>query len=166
VPFASETDTEVIPQLIAHIRKESRELAFLDVLRRALGRLRGTFGLAILREEEPDRLYVARRSSPMVIGVTDGAAFIASEAMAFARYTRTITELEDGEIAVLTAGEFHIHDGELAPVRRGTSQFEWSDEEAQKGGHPFYMRKEILEQPETLRNAMRGRLDVFPDQCG
>jgi glucosamine--fructose-6-phosphate aminotransferase (isomerizing) len=159
VPFASETDTEVIPQLIAHIRKESRELAFLDVLRRALGRLRGTFGLAILREEEPDRLYVARRSSPMVIGVTDGAAFIASEAMAFARYTRTITELEDGEIAVLTAGEFHIHDGELAPVRRGTSQFEWSDEEAQKGGHPFYMRKEILEQPETLRNAMRGRLD-------
>jgi glucosamine--fructose-6-phosphate aminotransferase (isomerizing) len=159
VKFRSETDTEVIPHLLARLRYERPDMAFLDVLRLTLGRLRGTYGLVIFHDQEPDRLYAARHSASMVIGVAKDATFVASEAIAFTRYTREVTELEDGEIAVITAGDFQIHNANMMPVARATSTFEWSDEEAQKGGHPHFMLKEMYEQPDTLRNVLRGRLD-------
>lgn len=159
VAFRSETDTEVIPHLIAALRADRVGAPFIDVLREALGHLTGTYGLVVLNADEPDRLYAACKSASMVIGVGADATYVASEAMAFTRYTRTIVHLEEGEIAVLKSGDFHIHDAGSAMVERGTSQFEWSDDEAEKGGHPHFMRKEMLEQADTLRNVLRGRLD-------
>lgn len=158
--FRSETDTEIIPLLLTFMRSRMPKASFIDVLRSTLNRLDGAYGLVVLNADEPDRLYAACRSAPLVIGVAEDATYVASEAMAFTRHTRTITHLEDNEIAVLTPGDFVIKGADLENVRRDTSQFEWTDEEAQKGGHPHFMRKEILEQAETLRDVMRGRLDV------
>ncbi len=155
VTFNSQTDSEVIVQLIAH---EARAGA-ADPVREALLRLEGTFGLLVLDRERPDRLLAARRGSPLIIGVDEGAHYIASDAAALVRHTRRVVYLEDGELAELTADSFRtatFADGQ--PVAREPSSIDWEIAAIEKGGHPHFMLKEIFEQPESLRNCCAGRL--------
>ena len=131
----------------------------VDAVREALGQLQGTYGLAILFRDWPGVLIVARQGSPLVLGVGDGEHFVASDASPLAGYTDKIVYLADHELAVLTAEKmriFHRDSGHVDP-RIETLELEAGDIDT--GGYDHYMLKEIFEQPESIENAMRGRLD-------
>ena len=158
--FTSDTDTEVIPHLI------EEELAAADntpgdllvAVRRVEARLQGSYALCAVREGD-ERIVVARRGSPLVIGRGDESAFVASDVTAFLEHTRDVTYIRDGDVAVLEPGHVEVfNDGE--PVDRGVETVEWEADAAEKGGYDHYMRKEIHEQPSALRQTLAGRLDT------
>jgi glucosamine--fructose-6-phosphate aminotransferase (isomerizing) len=156
--FASETDTEVIAHLVeAALASPGTRLE--DAVKRALSRVRGTFGLAVISAREPGKVVAARRGSPLVVGIGQMEHFVASDVAALVRHTRQVAYLEDGDVAVLTPEGFTITslDGR-GPIAREAETVEWDLEAAEKGGHPHFMLKEICEQPETIRNAVRGRM--------
>ena len=161
--FTSETDTEVIPHLIeaelaASGTDADQDADLLDAVRSVEDRLEGSYAICAVREGD-DRIVVARRGSPLVVGRAEEAAFVASDVTAFLEHTRDVTYLEDGDVAALEAGDVSVfHDGE--PVDRGVETVEWEADAAEKGGYDHYMRKEIHEQPESLRQTLAGRLDV------
>ena len=155
VRFRSDTDTEVLAQLIAlHFDGD-----LSAAVRATMSQVEGTFGLAVLHQEVPDQVVVARRGSPLIIGVSDHGHFAASDVAAMVRHTNQVVHLEDNELAVLGADEFSISTAAAQPIERGAEIVEWHAEDADLGGFPHFMLKEIYEQPETIRNAMRGRLE-------
>lgn len=154
VALASQTDTEVIPHIIA--RHYHGDL--LDAVRNALPELRGSYAIAVIAAPEPDRIVVARRDSPLVIGLGDGANFVASDIPALLAHTRDVLILQDGDIGVITASEVTITGPDGEPRNRETMHVTWDAESASKGGFEHFMRKEIHEQPAALRDSMRGRL--------
>ncbi|MFW5917264.1 MAG: glutamine--fructose-6-phosphate transaminase (isomerizing) [Halorubrum sp.] len=161
--FTSDTDTEVIPHLIEEALAESaadpdRDADLLDAVRSVEDRLEGSYAICAVREGD-DRIVVARRGSPLVLGRGEDAAFVASDVTAFLEHTRDVTYLADGDVAALEPGDVSIFaDGE--PVERAVETVSWEADAAEKGGYEHYMRKEIHEQPTSLRQTLAGRLDV------
>ncbi|ELZ53049.1 glucosamine--fructose-6-phosphate aminotransferase [Halorubrum distributum JCM 10118] len=157
--FTSDTDTEVIPHLIEEeLAAQRGEGDLLNAVRAVEVRLEGSYAICAVREGE-DEIVVARRGSPLVLGRDDDATFVASDVTAFLEHTRDVTYLEDGDVAALSADGVEIYaDGDL--VDRGVETVTWEADAAEKGGYEHYMRKEIHEQPEALRQTIAGRLDV------
>ena len=156
--FKTETDTEVLVVLIRAFYKEFGDLA--KAFRYALNQVVGTYGIAMISTIEPDRLFVARNGSPLAIGIGDGEYIVASDASAIIQHTRQVAYLEDGEMALIDRDRYvtkRIDDD--MPVDKKVEEVAFNLAEIEKGGYEHFMLKEIFEQPETIRNAIRGRLD-------
>ena len=154
--FNSETDTEVLPHLIEKFFKGNLE----EAVRKALALVRGTYSLAIISKEDSQKLVLARNSAPLLIGLGDNEFFAASDPSAVIAHTKKVVYLDDGDLAVLTPSNFYIEDLRQNKVDKTIHEIDWTLEEAQKRGYPHFMLKEIMEQPESLANAQRGRLIV------
>ncbi len=153
--FRSETDTEVLAHLIAsNFNGDLRES-----VRKTMSLVEGTFGIAVIHRKLPGEIVVARRGSPLIIGVGKDGNFAASDVSAMVRYTNKVVHLNDNELAAITGDNFYISTAQAKTVTRAAETVEWTAEEAELNGFPHFMLKEIFEQPETIRNAMRGRLD-------
>jgi glucosamine--fructose-6-phosphate aminotransferase (isomerizing) len=155
VRFRSQTDTEVLAHLIA--RNFDGDLS--EAVRKTMGQVEGTFGIAVLHKQAPGEVVVARRGSPLVIGVGEGENFAASDVAALVRYTNKVIHLQDNELAALYTSDVKISTMHAKQVQRDTEQVEWSPEDAELNGFPHFMLKEIYEQSETIQNAVRGRLE-------
>jgi glutamine---fructose-6-phosphate transaminase (isomerizing) len=154
VPFRTDTDTEVIAQLIAfHLNGD-----LVEAVRKALALLKGTYGLAVLSPRSPDVLIGARLGSPLVVGVGQQEHFLASDPSALLGHTDRVVYLEDRQLCVLTKEDWHVLDHERTRVQADVQEIRWERADADRGGYEHYMLKEICEQPEALENAMRGRL--------
>lgn len=153
--FYSQTDTEVLCHLVEKFFEERLEQA----VRRALSLVEGTYALVIIAKADPGKLVVARKSSPLLIGIGGGEFIVASDPAAIVSHTKKAVYLEDGEMAVLTPREFALSTiAEGKQIQRQYAELDWTWEEASKGGFPHYMLKEIHEAPATIENALRGRL--------
>ncbi len=155
IELASETDTEVVAQLVALSPATTLEDAVLDTLTQ----VHGTYGLAVLDAGHPDRVVVARNGSPLIIGVADQETYVASDAAALVRYTRQVVHLDDGELATIDADGFHIFTRDAPVNHKQAVAVEWSADEYDQGGHEHFMIKEIHEQPRAVESCLRGRLD-------
>jgi glucosamine--fructose-6-phosphate aminotransferase (isomerizing) len=156
VVFHSDTDTEIIAQLIARHYQDD----LVEAVRRTLAMLKGTYGLAVVSPREPDLIVGARLGSPLVLGIGAGEHFLASDPAALVGYSEKVVYLQDHQICALTSDDWNILDPDRARVDapvHGIEQYVTGD--ADKGAFEHYMLKEIYEQPEALENAMRGRLD-------
>ncbi len=158
--FLSMTDTEVLVHLIEEMMRYSGDLE--TAVRLALRQVEGTYGIAVLSSLEPDKIIAARKGSPLLIGVGTNEHYVASDAAAIVHYTRNVAYLEDGEIAVLKKDSFETKTIDNVNIEKQVHQVTIDIAEIEKGGFEHFMLKEIMEQPETLRNSMRGRvlLDV------
>lgn len=156
ITLYSETDTEVLAKLIGHFYEGNLE----DAVRKALREVRGTFGIAVIHADEPGKLVAARRGSPLIIGLGHGENLIASDAAAIVQHTSQVIYLSDNEVAVITPGAFHTTTLDAAMVTKEIEEIEYTLEQLELGGHQHFMSKEIFEQPESLRNCMRGRVDL------
>ena len=155
--FSSETDTEVLAHLI---EEYSKQVPFEEAVWRTLAHVRGTYGLAIIDRENPQKLIIARNGSPLVLGVMDDGYVIASDVAPIVRYTDRVIYLDDGEMAEVTGQSCKITNFKRKKVKKEISKIDWSVEEAEKKGYPHFMLKEIMEQPEAVENSIRGRLVV------
>lgn len=155
VTFASETDTEVLVHLVARSAGETLEDKVLDAVSQAVG----TWAVAVVSADHPDRVVVARNGSPLVIGIGDREMFVASDVAALVRYTSQVVHLEDGELASVTADGFRTFTASAANVAKTAESVELSAEELELGGHEHFMHKEMHEQPQTLLRMLTGRLD-------
>ena len=154
--FESQTDTEVVAHLIAHELERGGDLWL--ALKRALPRLEGTYGLAVVSAIRPGEVFGARFGSPLVVGIGEGEHLLASDPVAIAAHTARVAFLQDGEVVRLTPREFEIVHLEHGPITPRIDRIDWKPDAAELGGHPHYMIKEIREQPETVIDACRGRL--------
>jgi len=152
--FISETDTEVLTHLIEKLFHNNLEEAVI----KALKLIKGTYGLAVISRKDPEKIVVARNSSPILIGVSTGEYLVASDASAILTHTKKVIYLNDGEIAVITPKGINFTNLAREKLLKKTETLEWDLEKAQKTGYPHFMLKEIFEQPEALRNSMTGRL--------
>ncbi|MCD7938077.1 MAG: glutamine--fructose-6-phosphate transaminase (isomerizing) [Tannerellaceae bacterium] len=158
--FTSSTDTEVLVQLIDYM-KESGKLDLLTAVRLALREVVGAYALAIIDYTNPDEVIVARKSSPLVIGIGENEFFIASDATPIVEYTDKVVYLEDEDIAILKRGEpLKVIDFSNEELNLEVQTIELNLGQLEKGGYPHFMLKEIFEQPDCLRDCMRGRLRV------
>lgn len=153
--FLSQTDTEVLAHLVATFDKGD----FLSAVSQALKQVEGTYGIATISAKHPGEMIVARKGSPLVIGVGEGETVVASDVSAIVAYTRQVIYLKDGDIARVTADGVQIYSLDNAPVSRDVQEVDWDLGAIEKGGYEHFMLKEIYEQPEALRNTIRGRLD-------
>lgn len=159
--FRSKTDTEIIPHLIEEFMKSG--LSFADAVHESVKRLDGSYAIAAICTGEPDKIVCARRESPLVIGVGDGAIYCASDIPAFLPMTNRVVVLHDGEIAVLSDEGFEIKNiADGSTIERAPKVVDWTVEMAEKRGYPHFMLKEIHEQPEALRNTLRVQ-DLYLD---
>jgi glutamine---fructose-6-phosphate transaminase (isomerizing) len=160
--FSSETDTEVLVHLIEEVYKhgDGRSTEALErAVEIALQQVEGTYGIAVVSSHDPDKIVVARLGSPLLIGVGEnGETFVASDAAAVLAHTRDVIYLDDGDMATVTRQGFTIHRPTHGPVDRPVHRVDWDLGQVERGGYPHFMLKEIMEQPETLRETMRGRL--------
>jgi glucosamine--fructose-6-phosphate aminotransferase (isomerizing) len=153
--FESETDTEVMAHLIARNMKTGLKLE--DAVRAATRDVRGSYAIAVVCEGEPGVIVAARSGCPLVIGMGEHGAFVASDVTAILAHTRDVVYLEDGELAVLSGQGLAVKDAEAKPVTRAATRIAWDAAAAEKGGYPHFMLKEIHEQPQTILDTMRGR---------
>jgi glucosamine--fructose-6-phosphate aminotransferase (isomerizing) len=156
--FTSQTDTEVAAHLIESII-ERDGCSLFEAVRRSISVLEGAYALVVISADEPDRIIVARQESPVIIGVSKDAGLVASGIPALLPFTRDIVPLENGQIAEITPGGYEISDLKGEPVEPQVVHVEWDMEAAEKGGYEDFMLKEIFEQPEVVRNTIRGRVD-------
>ncbi|MFA5355554.1 MAG: glutamine--fructose-6-phosphate transaminase (isomerizing) [Candidatus Paceibacterota bacterium] len=152
--FYSETDTEVIAHLIEKFSNGKLE----DAVKKALPFLKGTYGLLVISKDDPGKIVAARLSSPLLIGLGDREYLVASDPSAVISRTNKVIYLEDGEIATISKDNFEITSLVKGKVTPSAELIDWSLEEAQKGGYNHFMLKEIMEQSESIRNSLRGRL--------
>jgi glucosamine--fructose-6-phosphate aminotransferase (isomerizing) len=156
--FSSETDSEIVAHLVSE--KIDRGMDFLDAVRRTLREIRGSYALLFLNRRDPQRLIVAKNSTPIVIGWGDGETFIASDIPALLDYTRKVTFLEDGEIGEVSVGSYRLFNGTGKAIRRPVKEITWDAVAARKGGYPHFMLKEIHDQPRALADTFRGRISL------
>ena len=156
VTFQSDTDSEVVAQLLEFHYNECHNM--LEAVGRCLRRIEGSYALGIICADYPNALIAARKDSPLIIGYGEGSNYIASDVTAVLKYTRTVSYMEDGEIAVLTADTVDVFDDELVPVEKKRAQVDWDVSAAEKGGYPHFMLKEIMEQPEAIRKTISPRI--------
>lgn len=153
--FISETDTEVV----AHLFHFYYDGELLSTLRKVLDRVTGSYALGIIHKNHPDQLVCARKDSPLVIGIGNGANYIASDVPALLKYTKDVYFLENGDYALLDCKSIKIFDKEDKSVVREKHEIKWSLEQATKAGYPHFMIKEIYEQPKTLRETLNRRVN-------
>ncbi len=156
--FESETDTEIAAHLVDEKMRGGAD--FLTAVQKSLRQIHGSYALVFLNQKNPDRLIVAKNSTPIVVGWGAGESFVASDIPALLDYTRKVTFLEDGEIAEVTAEGFRILDEQGKTIRRPFKEITWDTVAARKGGHPHFMLKEIQEQPRALADTFRGRISL------
>ena len=171
--FVTETDTETLVHLIEEspgARLEERVIAALD-------HVEGTYGIAVVAEADPGKIVVARRGSPVLLGVGDGEFLVASDASAVLGHTRSVVYLNDGDVAVVTREGYRVLDRQAREQERAVDAIEWDLDAIALGGYPHFMLKEICEQAETVQSTLRGRLlasegtarlnglNLTPDQC-
>ena len=152
--FASDTDTEIIAHLLAQHQGD-----IFDAVRDVLSQIAGTFGLAVLDRKNPDTLVVARNGSPVILGIGDNEMLAASDMSALSRYTTQAIHLDDGEIAVLKPDSFTIKRMDSTVTEKKAITLGTAYANYDRGGHPHYLYKEIVDQPDTARQTLSGRLD-------
>ena len=152
--FKSETDTEVLAHLVGELYQGNLEEAVATALRD----VDGAYGLVFISAEEPGVLVAARKGSPLLVGVGENEWFIASDASPLLQYTRSVVYLDDGEMAVLTREGYRVRNLVTARISKEVNQIDWDLAQVERGGYPHFMLKEICEQPESLRNTLRGHL--------
>jgi glutamine---fructose-6-phosphate transaminase (isomerizing) len=157
--FVSDTDTEVIPHLIAEYYYPQSEDPFMDALNKAITRLDGSFAIAVLCADYPDELIVARQSAPLTIGFGQGEFFCASDVTALVNHTNTVLSLENGEIARLTPLGVEIYDFSGKRLRKTPRTLDWSPVTVEKQGFRHFMLKEIHEQPSVVRTCLEAYLN-------
>jgi glutamine---fructose-6-phosphate transaminase (isomerizing) len=158
VKFSSDTDTEIVAHLIEREVRSGKKL--LEAVRGALGIVEGAYAVAVLSKDEPDRIVIAKNASPLVIGVGEGETYCASDIPAILPYTRNMILMEEGEIALLTAGGVEISTLRGDRVERRPKTITWNAAQAEKSGYKHFMLKEIHEQPRAIEDTMRGRIDL------
>ena len=156
VTFQSETDTEVVAQLLEFHYNECHNM--LEAVGRVLRRIEGSYAFGIICADYPNALIAARKDSPLIIGCGEGENFIASDVTAIISHTRDVIYMEDGEIAVLTAEGVSMFNAEMDPIEKAHSHIDWDVSAAEKGGYPHFMLKEIMEQPEAIRKTISSRI--------
>ena len=154
--FRSETDTEVL----AHLIEEELNGDLGEAVRAALRHVEGTYGLAVLSLDHPDEIVAARMGSPLLVGLNGQELFVASDAAAVIGHTRKVIYLDDGDMVELSRDGYRMSDLENTHVDKTIDEISWDLKEIEKGGYPHFMLKEICEQPEAIRNAIRGRLVI------
>ena len=154
VTFTSDTDTEVVAQLIEYFYEGD----ILEAVGRVLRRIEGAYALGILCADFPDQLIAVRKDSPLILGYGDGCNFLASDVTAIIRHTRKVGYMEDGEVAVLTRDGIQCYNHLMQPIEKKVSQVDWEIDAAEKGGYEHFMFKEIMEQPEALRRCIFPRI--------
>ena len=152
--FSSDTDTEVISQLIQDMYNGD----ILDTVEKVIKRLEGSYAIGVIHKDHPNELICAREHSPLVIGIGNGENFIASDVSALLKYTKDVYYLEDGDIATLKIGSVEIFDKDKKTVSREKKHIEWSLEQATKCGYPHFMLKEIFEQPQVIKETFEKRV--------
>ena len=155
--FTSQTDTEVLVRLIEDVIKRTG-LSLGKAVRQALSQVHGTYGIALVSAADPDMLIAARKGSPLILGVGDGEYFLGSDAAPIVEYTRKVVYLNDGELVVVRRKGFKVFSMLDEKLNKTIHELEWDLEQIEKGGYEHFMLKEIMEQPEALENAMRGRV--------
>jgi glucosamine--fructose-6-phosphate aminotransferase (isomerizing) len=155
--FESDTDTEVLVHLIEEVRKETG-LPLEESVRQALTQVVGTYGIALVSRDDPDLLIAARKGSPLILGIGDGEYFIGSDAAPLVEHTRQVVYLSDGEIVTVRRSGYEVKTIDNVPLEKEVHELEWSLGEIEKGGYDHFMLKEIMEQPDALADAMRGRV--------
>jgi glucosamine--fructose-6-phosphate aminotransferase (isomerizing) len=153
--ISSETDTEVIVHLIEYYYSDN---TLIDSVMKALSKIEGTFGIAVVSSDEPDRIIAARRGSPLILGVGDNEMILASDASAIVEHTRRVIYLEDNEMVEITGGEYRTYDLNKNRKNKTVEDIDWDIALIEKQGYDHFMLKEIFEQPETILNAFRGRV--------
>ena len=154
--FRSETDTEVVAQLLDYYYAASRDV--FEAVNSMLSAVEGAYALGIVCADAPDRLIAARKDAPLLLGYGDGENFIASDVTALLRYTRDIVYMDDGELAVVTRGGIRIYDERRRPIEKEHHHIDWDVDAAEKGGYDHFMLKEIYEQPDAIARAITGRI--------
>lgn len=156
--FKSETDTEVLVQLIEYI-KITNKCSLIDAVREALNQVQGAYAIAVLEKDHPHEIIAARKSSPLVIGIGKDEFFLASDATPIVEYTKEVVYVKDGEIAVMRKGEgLKLLTLDNVEAQIDVAELQLSISQLEKGGYPHFMLKEIFQQPETLLDCIRGRV--------
>ena len=154
--FRSETDTEVVAQLLDYYYAASRDV--FEAVNSMLSAVEGAYALGIVCADAPDRLIAARKDAPLLLGYGDGENFIASDVTALLRHTRDIVYMDDGELAIVTCGGIRIYDERRRPIEKEHHHIDWDVDAAEKGGYDHFMLKEIYEQPDAIARAITGRI--------
>ena len=156
VKFRSETDSEVVAQLIEFYYKDSGDI--MDAVYRTLDRIEGAYALGIMCADMPDCFIAARKDAPLLLGYGEGCNFIASDVTAIIKYTRDVAYMEDGEVALVRPDGIDVFDALGRPIQKQHSTVDWDISAAEKGGYPHFMFKEIMEQPEAVRKTISPRI--------
>ena len=154
--FASETDTEVVAQLLAYSYRQCGDV--FEAVNQMLSQLEGTYALGIVCADTPDRVIAARKDAPLLLGYGQGENFLASDVTALLRHTRDVVYMDDGELAIITAEGIRIYDERRRPIHKEHHHIDWDVDAAEKGGYDHFMLKEIYEQPAAVRRAITGRI--------
>lgn len=154
--FTSETDTEVVAQLLDWYYRESGDV--FEAVNGMLSAVEGAYALGILCADAPDRIIAARRDAPLLLGFGQGESFIASDVTALLRHTRDIVYMDDGELAIVTADGIRLYDERRRPIEKPHHHVDWDVDAAEKGGYDHFMLKEIYEQPAAIAKAITGRI--------
>ncbi|MBQ0038789.1 MAG: glutamine--fructose-6-phosphate transaminase (isomerizing) [Clostridiales bacterium] len=154
--FRSETDTEVVVQLLDYYYAGCGD--FFEAMTCTLNAVEGAYALGIICSDYPDRMIAARKNAPLLLGYSDEGSFIASDVTALIRHTRDIAYMDDGEMAILNADGIRVYDRQMRPVEKEHHHIDWEIDAAEKGGYDHFMLKEIFEQPEAIRKATAARI--------
>src|SRR5213592_4308172 len=156
VTCSGPTDTEVLAHLVEELIAGAGSMVV--AVAGALHQVEGTYGIAVVSTREPDTVVAARRGSPLLVAIGAGENFVASDASAVLSHTRSVVYLDDGEIAVVRPSDYRILDLDTVEKEKAVTRVDWDLATIERGGHAHFMLKEIMEQPESLRNTLRGRL--------
>ena len=156
IVFSSDTDTEVIVQLLEYYYRKKSNL--MDAVYAVLNRIKGAYAMGILCSDNPGQMIAARKDAPLLIGYGEDGNYIASDVTALLAHTRTVTYMEDDEVAVITADDVQIFDRDRFRLEKEKHEIEWDVSAAEKGGYAHFMLKEIMEQPEAVRKTISPRL--------
>ncbi|MBR1779374.1 MAG: isomerizing glutamine--fructose-6-phosphate transaminase, partial [Clostridia bacterium] len=156
--FYSDTDTEVIVNLLCFYKKEFPDASFFDVVKKVLSEIEGSYALAIMYQDEPDKLIVAKKNSPLIIGIAEGETFIASDVVAIVSNTKEIVRLDDGELAIIKPGCIEYFNDNFEKIHKCSEFIDWTISTAEKGGYAHFMLKEIMEQPKAARATICPRI--------
>jgi len=157
ITFSSETDTEVLVQLIAHYVRKGDSI--LQAISKSLKEIEGSYAFALIECSQPDKMWVGRHSSPLILGLGQGENFVASDIPAFLPYTKEVIFLENEEIAEITTTSYQVYDLDLTPLNKKVTTIKWDIQAAQKGGFKHFMLKEIFDQPQVIRDCLTGRIN-------
>ena len=158
VVFTSQTDTEVVAQLMEYCMQLPEVQTVSDALYMVLHRIEGAYALGILSADDPVHIYAARKDAPLLLGFGEGENFIASDVTALVKYTRDIVYMDDGEVAVLGCDGIQVYNAMELPIEKEHHHIDWEISAAEKGGYEHFMLKEIMEEPEALRRAILPRI--------